>query len=337
MKPFTPRKILFCSMTLLGCLSIAATSARAAPRKQTPALSAASALKLYQQSRFRQAQELFARLVRAKPRDFSLLFYLGMSAARNSDPRTAESALSRIVVSTPYDNPFHVQAAKALATYYGLHPYSCLQVGVDPPKTARWHSSAMPLKIYISDGKQLPEKFYAKRLSCTEISEFARLSRNPRFVLDLPRARDYRSEMKNAVIHGLQEWSWAVRERLLNYSLVDDPTKADILVFWSPSLPGVTGLTYYPCAFNQPCFIQIALQSTDSNNIPRIAAHEFGHAWGLEHSSHHDDLMFGVPQDKTGKPPEGSSSATLPSRSDRATLRALYTIDPDIWFHTVSR
>jgi len=217
----------------------------------------------------------------------------------------------------------------------------------------RWIPEQMPLKVYVSRGLSLEgiidEAMGAPVNNVNNINKWpdllAEVAGNPEGMGSLPVAEGFTQEHYQACVEGINMWKPFAAEGLFNFTLTNDPSEADIYVFWvhhfvdkmglalfSGDIRGYTAKRSFPYkaimaggrADFKPVLIQ--LRTVESNGVPMpygkmraAAAHEMGHALGIEgHSPYNTDLMsvyYG----------RGVLSA-----NDIATIRYLYKSTPDL-------
>lgn len=283
----------------------------------------------------------FKQAVAIAPLDVGLQYYLGLSALYGDDFATGEKALSRVVVMAPPKSSFYLNALRAFETYRKqmnrVTPYSCL---FDTNKIWHWSKERMPISVYISDGLVLPVGFQGKDLEPKKLNTLGHWLRKRDFVnkLSTQKHKHYRDGWATSVQNGLNLWAWATTEGFLKYGVVNDPTKASVLVFWCTDLPGdIPAKTVYSQPPGEPVIIQISVEWILKRKlhlwpaiIKSVAGHEFGHAWGLQDSGFKRDLMYPtnkIVYEETGTDQSGFN---IVSQNDAATLRALYEL-PAVW------
>jgi hypothetical protein len=145
---------------------------------------------------------------------------------------------------------------------------------------------------------------------------------------------DTRGEMQSLVGRGLAVWEQQFLYGEFRGQLVSDSAAADVIVVWQDSVPpnvppdtagavgactGVTTLMIDSTnTITEALRVVIGVASGFTTAqvaacLPRVTAHELGHALGLlRHSSGPDDLMSGPPR------------VDMPTARDRRTVEVLY-------------
>ena len=140
------------------------------------------------------------------------------------------------------------------------------------------------------------------------------------------------AERKQQVLAGFDEWGQAMHGAVF-YRIVASPAKADLTVTIdsSPTVPGqhdAVGNTLVVFARTEleSATMELAAGRTTPNQLQEVAAHEFGHALGIDgHSDDPDDLMAPVELrvfDAYGAPIDAPAHGV--TVRDLNTLRACY-------------
>ncbi len=219
--------------------------------------------------------------------------------------------------------------------------------------TIRWISDQMPIKVYVAPGLTLDSIIDpALGAPFTNVDGrdrwpdlVADVISNPQTFQSLQVAQGYAPEHYQAAVQGINSWKAFERDGLFKFQLVEDPGDADIHVFWTNhfvnklglglfqnDIRGYTAKRSFPykaiMSGKQAQFKPVVtlLRTTEANGVTMpfmkmkaSAAHEFGHALGIEgHSPYASDLMsvyYG----------RGAIST-----NDAATIRYLYHMTPDL-------
>lgn len=205
----------------------------------------------------------------------------------------------------------------------------------------RWNQSRFPLRVWISEGKALPEVPF----SMTKDDRLRRIQimlHNPASFDELPTCQGWKPGMNDAVANGIEEWDDMKHEGVVNFGFVDRPQDADIVVFFTKGFPGAAGpggtdvkaltmgMAFTPADVQHhiaqghrgvPVVMELKVNE-DTSRLQGDAAHEFGHALGIKaHSPYRQDIMY------------ENRMVDVPSPADKATLRALYKSTPQYWYY----
>ena len=203
-------------------------------------------------------------------------------------------------------------------------------------KLVRWEPRFMPLRVWISPGKKLKDEAISI-INQNRPQEVLALLRSDPALSSLEQCSNWNPEMSSAAAVGIEQWKEFQNEGLLAFDFVDDPSQANILLFWTDGFTGDEGVGGVSTGGNtvavlydakevhakealaggrplQGTPVIIELRAADSfDKLQARAAHEFGHALGIKaHSPYNQDLMCvnGIAKQLSG--------------ADKATIRWLY-------------
>lgn len=218
-------------------------------------------------------------------------------------------------------------------------------------RVVHWLPEQMPLKVFISRGLTLDgimdEQLGAPRTN-VDSKDFwpdlvAEVIENEGMLDRLEVAEGFIPEHMNAVVSGINYWKPFEKEGLFSYQITNDPSEADIYVFFTHHFVNKLGMGLFQndirgytaqrlfeyqkiLAGGTPQLrpVVILLRTTDQRGNPMSAdrmrasaGHEMGHALGIiDHSTNPYDLMSVY------------YGRGVLSNSDAATIRFLYKQRP---------
>lgn len=223
----------------------------------------------------------------------------------------------------------------------------------NPAGSIRWIKDQMPLKVYVSNGRSIDgfidEQLGAPYVNINNLDNWpdvvAWVLEDPERVNQLPTAEGFVPEHYQAVLQGINMWKAFEKEGLLSFQITNDPLEADIHVFFVNHFVDKLGLALFAGDIRgytaKRCFplkqilagktarfkpVLIMLRTVDTtgvsmpfNKMKASAAHEFGHALGIDgHSTNPNDLMSVY------------YGHGVLSTNDAATIRYLYHLTPDL-------
>ncbi len=217
-----------------------------------------------------------------------------------------------------------------------VYPPGEKQLGM---KLVRWEPRHMPIRVWVSPGGRLPEEPFSE-IQANRPREVLNMMLAGQDLNNMPQCPGWTSDMTQAAINGIEQWRELQNEGLFAFEFVDDPSRAQVLVFWvdrfvdsdSPggsSVHGNTSATLFDAnlvhnverrdgrpAQGAPVIIELKVNG-EPGKLQADTAHEFGHALGIkEHSPYRQDIMC------------VNRQTLVLSPSDKATMRWLYRQAP---------
>ncbi len=323
---------LFLATIVSTALNLSISSMSALMAAEDAGQLAQQGLKALQAKNYKEAQNYLTQAATLNSREPSYQYYLSLAAYQAGDKKAGKAALSRLFLTqTQYSK--YMNPARELHKKYGNNmkdsrSYYAAKDGM----ITTWHRRQMPLKIYISNGLTLPSPYGTKFLNLQELSELQEWIKKPGAVASLKTCSGYQPGYASQVRSALGEWSFANQERIITYQVVNNPVGANIMVFWAPKFVnsdrgGQTEYSVHP-GETRPVIIKLRVDysplpsSNFSQYVRNAAAHELGHALGIQsHSNLGGDLMGPTQNFQKG-------AISHISENDKETLRALYSVAP---------
>ncbi len=336
---------IFQTLLLLFALSFYG-SGSAAPKKTTytPIQYFQAGQQALSGRQYAVAQKYFLAAAAKLKNNSSAQYYLALASAYAGDFGMARRAAARVIaMSTPGDR-YEAEAQKLVKEYSrqigNVQPYTCRKDG----QLMRWAKAKMPVKIFITQGLMLPVNYRAKQgaMDSQTGAQLCKWLTQKEFYNRLERDPTYQAQYYSLVATGLAEWNWLNTEKIVPYVMVNDPTMADIVVFYCPTFgSNLAGLTSYLSPGQKLSRVIIEIETDKRGTSGRfrdmavmsVAAHEFGHAFGLHaHSPNPDDVMGD--HHKTSVIDHSGHIEDPPTRvseNDKETMRALYDLDAEVY------
>lgn len=202
-------------------------------------------------------------------------------------------------------------------------------------KLVRWEARHMPIRVWVSQGGKLPEESFSE-IQAHRPQEVLQMMMAGHDLTALPQCQGWTPDMTQAAINGIEQWKELQNEGLFSFQFVEDPSQAQVLVFWvdrfveadgpgGSSVHGNTSATLFDAnlvhnverrdgrpAQGAPVIIELKVNG-EPERLQADTAHEFGHALGIkEHSPYRQDIMC------------VNRQTLVLSPSDKATMRWLY-------------
>lgn len=298
--------------------------------------------KQFADRQFKEAAATFTECFRHNPQDIGVSYYQGLAAFYAEDYALSRLALARVIALSQPNNPFSANALNVFNNYSssmgGAKPYYALDNSYG--HFVRWSRSDFPLKVCITPGLALP--YHVNELMA-DYHKVCPYLCDPSFYRGLQRSKGFKSEYFQAAQSGAQAWEPARQSGFVEYQFVDDPTVADIVVFFTAEDMGanVAGRTFTHVDQDETgkVFIVVRCAAEEETvdkreffffNLKQCVAHELGHAFGiLGHSHNPKDVMRDNPEtiqiDRYGH----IAYSPVITASDILTLEAIYSVPPE--------
>lgn len=282
---------------------------------------------------YKEAQKYLCQAAALNPRDTSYQYYSALASFQAGDTKSGKAALNRLFIFLTTYSPYWKPAMELHKKYGNQGKDNRAYFALKDGMLTNWSRREMPLRVYISNGLALPPAYSGVSLGVPKLIELQNWLRRPGSVQSLKQCRSYQPGFASQAKSGISKWNWAQQERLVTFQFVNDPSTANIFVFWAPKLPqaGQAGQTLYLVkpGETRPVIIELRTDYTFDKlasagpSVRNSAAHEFGHALGIQNHSGLRGSIMGSRQHWTEHDPDEQVS-----EDDKDTLRAIYSMAP---------
>jgi tetratricopeptide (TPR) repeat protein len=273
-------------------------------------------IQAYKQGQYTQAVRLLEQAAKIDPSNANTSFYLALSYSRSGQYTQARTMFENVGRLLPPNHPLAIKARNNMAVLTQAQITSVgnddkarqvisqarqqnnyLAYAIPKGKIIHWDPAKMPLKVFISNGSQVP---------------------------------GWKPEMTQLVHQAMSAWQSATGGRV-RFATVSDPNQADIVLRWQRNFAhNKIGENPFESLGNTIVRSDLTIathlgESGPPMPLKQVGAtilHEFGHVLGIQgHSPYPEDMMY-----FSDHP---AQSASLTSR-DITTIKMLYQLDADI-------